>query len=74
MLVLVTWVAWPPVFYMLYWLANVLLATGRRCSIEGCDPPDGAGGVLWLAAIAAVPAYVTYRWLRWRRFRGDVAA
>ena len=66
LMVLVSWVVWPPLFYALYWIANVMLATGRRCSIEGCDGPDGFAGLLWIAAMVGPPLFLTYRWWRWR--------
>lgn len=64
--VLASWILWPPLFVVGYWLANIFLATGRRCSIEGCDPPDGVLGFLWLAAAIGPPLFLTYQWLRRR--------
>jgi len=52
-----------------YWLANIFLMTGRRCSIEGCDAPDGLAGLLWLAAMFGPPLYLTVRWARKRSQR-----
>jgi hypothetical protein len=65
--VLLSWVVWPPVFLAGYWLINVFLASGRRCSIEGCDPPDGWLGLAWLTLMLGPPLYLTWRWLRRRR-------
>jgi len=48
-------------------LVNVLLGSGRRCSIEGCDPPDGWLELAWLALMFGPPLYLTLRWLRRRR-------
>jgi hypothetical protein len=64
--VLGSWVVWPVVFFSGYWLANIFLMTGRRCSIEGCDAPDGLAGLLWLAAMFGPPLYLTVRWARKR--------
>ena len=66
--VILSWIVWPPLFYAGYWLINILFATGRRCSIEGCDPPPGGLGLLWLAGMLGPPVYLTLRWLR--RHRG----
>jgi hypothetical protein len=65
--ILASWFIWPIVFFSLYWFVSILLATGRRCSIEGCDAPDGLWGVAWLAAMWGPPLYLTYRWVRARR-------
>src|SRR5262245_968793 len=62
-----SWLLWPIVYFSAYWLLSVALATGRRCSIEGCDPPDGLAGALWFLGMLAVPVWLTYRWLKWRR-------
>ena len=72
--VIASWVIWPPLFFGLYWIASVMLATGRRCSIEGCDAPDGVWGLIWLLAMVGPPVYLTVRWIRWRRGRGSLAA
>jgi hypothetical protein len=71
--VVASWILWPPVFYTAYWLANTFLVTGRRCSIEGCNGPDGWLGLLWLAGLFAPPLYVTWRWYRDRRRGRGVA-
>jgi len=72
--VIATWIIWPPLFFGLYWLASVMLATGRRCSIEGCDAPEGLLGFLWIAAMLGPPIYLRVRWVRRRRSRGSLAA
>jgi hypothetical protein len=72
--VLASWILWPPFFFGLYWLVSVMLATGRRCSIEGCDAPDGFLGLLWLAAMFGPPIVLTYRWIQWRRQHRSPAA
>ena len=35
--VIASWILWPILFFSGYWLVNVLLGTGRRCSIEGSN-------------------------------------
>ena len=74
LVVLASWIVWPPLFFGLYWLVNVMLATGRLCSIEGCNAPDGFLGLLWMAVMVGPPIYLTYRWVRWRRSDGAPAA
>ncbi|HET6795582.1 MAG TPA: hypothetical protein VFH40_00365 [Gemmatimonadales bacterium] len=67
---ILSWVIWPSLFFAGYWLANVILMTGRRCSIEGCDPPEnGLLLVLFLIAMFGPPAYLTSRMIRERRTR-----
>lgn len=61
---LASWIVWPFLFFNGYWLLSVMLGTGRRCSIEGCDAPDGVGGVLWLVGMFGPPLYLTVRWMR----------
>ncbi len=65
--VLISWFLWPLLFFSSYWVANVMLETGRRCSIEGCDFPEGLWGWLWLAVMLGPPLYLTIRWIRERR-------
>jgi hypothetical protein len=68
--VITSWIAWPIVFFNGYWLANIFLKTGRRCSIEGCDPPkNDVLALLFLAAMFGPQIYLTIRWFRWRRSR-----
>lgn len=67
--VIASWVLWPILFFGLYWFANIMLETGRSCSIEGCNAPDGLLGIVWLAAMWGPPTYLTYRWLRLRHNR-----
>jgi hypothetical protein len=64
-----SWVIWPILYYVGYWIIGLGLALGRRCGLEGCDPPDGFLGALWWLGMLAVPALLTYRWIRWRRSR-----
>ena len=68
-LTLASWVVWPVVFFNVYFFINVMLATGRRCSIEGCDFPEGVLGWFWLAVMWGPPFYFTVRWVQWRRAR-----
>lgn len=65
-LAVVSWAAWPVLYFNCYWFISVILATGRRCSIEGCDPPRGLAGAVWWFGLLAVPAVLTYRWFRQR--------
>jgi hypothetical protein len=65
--VVAAWILWPPAFVVAYVLLSFVLATGRGCSIEGCDPPGGWLGVLWFAAIVGPPIVLTIQWVRWRR-------
>jgi hypothetical protein len=66
MVALASWVGWPVLFFGAYWFLNIMLETGRRCSIEGCDPPDGVAGLLWLGGMFGPPIWLTFRWIRGR--------
>lgn len=66
-LVLASWTVWPVVYFLGYWIFSMMVGAGRRCSIEGCDAPEGLLGGLWLLAMLIVPVIVTYKWIQWRR-------
>jgi hypothetical protein len=64
----VSWVVWPYAAQFIYWFGNVLLATGRRCSIEGCTFPTGS---LWFAYLWFLPVVLTYQLLLRRQTVSD---
>ncbi|HYV97815.1 MAG TPA: hypothetical protein VE967_10195 [Gemmatimonadaceae bacterium] len=59
---------WPHLLEMIYFAINVMLATGRKCGIEGCTFPTGPS---WEIARWAPRVLVPIWWLR--RLRNERA-
>ena len=69
LLVILTWLVWPPLYLTVETVGRMMASTSRACSIEGCSGPGGWGAVLELVLTVGVPLWVTIVWVRWRRRR-----
>ena len=69
LLVLLTWIVWPVVYLSSETMLRMMVSTSRRCSIEGCSPPQGWGAVLSWIFVFGPPVWATVVWVRWRRRR-----
>jgi len=65
--VILTWIVWLPLYPAAEMVLRMTFSTSRRCSIEGCSPPEGWGAFLSYALWFGVPLLVTILWIRWRR-------
>ena len=66
-LVVVTWIAWPLMFYTGEVVVRMSLIDPKGCSVEGCSELQGWKLVLTAAVMLIVPVAVTRWWWRWRR-------
>src|SRR5713226_9688459 len=74
LLVAASWIVWPQLYFVGYFLFNLVFSTRHGDPSVLADPPEGLLGVLFFLGFPAVPAFVTYRCVKWRaRSRADAA-